>query len=758
MLSHWQIADAKLARNVSVRITFLRISKLSQLLKNCYDSHMFDRACTATQLAAAEKHVGFTLVPQTHETCDQWIEHLKDAVDAKGKPVRKLVDDEIRFIENERAICTWDFLYFATRYTKVKNEAGEMVKFEPRLAQMILIDILGEDEAKMIAIYLLILKARQGGISTFFLIIQVYFYNFFTGRAGVLASSTPGKTAKFCNRMREVWLSVPWWLRPEGIQTDGDFYAVNDNKIGTFVDLQSMNNLIVAAAGNQKTSTARGETWQLAHVSELDEWDDPKADIEAALLNAMHPHFMNMVIVEGTGGHPEGWWPETYRTSKEKYPTGRSRYRPLFLPWYLFREIHPTEAWLRAFPVPKNWKPKEPTVNQALRASEFVASNEYLNKYLGKNWVMPLEQQWWWEFHYEEAERGETLHTFMVEQAADDVSCWQRDNLSAFSERLIMKVQLKSREPKAVYAITEKSGMIIPQRLLPDKDQLWIDPNDPDGKRTEEIEVVAHWVQSADPITFVLKRLKWKGGSATSPNGNKLLVWHYPEEGEHYAIGGDACNGVGKDRAVIEVLKIGNYEHIDQQAAELADPWLLAEDLAVFHLAVGTWYAGPKKVQPIICQETKTSGDVIIRRLFQWGWWHFRVDENYQSQPGASELLRFGLDMNMRTRPSVLGAFHKGIADDELEVNSIWVGEEMRDMSPTESTITLAKAIKENYHDDRVMGLGMARFIAHIDESYYDIQKARKEREALIVAESEVVDYNTHWKGQTGGFYGQTKR
>src|SRR6478672_1595018 len=109
---------------------------------------MFDRQCTQKQLAIAEKHVGFTLVPQTHETCEQWVEHLKDAVDAKGKPVRKLVDDEIRFIENERAICTWDFLYFATRYTKVKNEAGETVKFEPRLAQLILIDILGEDEAR----------------------------------------------------------------------------------------------------------------------------------------------------------------------------------------------------------------------------------------------------------------------------------------------------------------------------------------------------------------------------------------------------------------------------------------------------------------------------------------------------------------------------------------------------------------------------------------------------------------------------------
>lgn len=694
------------------------------------------------QLDFAAQTCGFPLIPQSQDTIDIWIKHLDSLLGPDRKPLRKFNDRERHFVEHERALCTWDFLYFATHYVWVKNEAGEIVHFTPRVAQRIMVDVLGDFEKLLLAIYLLILKARQGGISTFFLIVQIHLYNFFAGREGVLASSTPGKTAKFSKKMRDMWLSVPWWLRPECIVDSKSFYELNENKIGTFIEIPQLHSQIVGAAGNQKTSTARGGTWQIGYASEPDEWDDPKGDIEAALLNAMHDNWLNMTVVEGTGGNPVGWWPDIYKQAKEAWIRGRGRFRPFFLPWWLFREIHPTDTWLRAHPIPKEWTPRKETMDQAARAEGFCKSNPYFHKYLGRDWKMPLEQQWWWEFHYDEAERTGTLHVFLVECASDDISCWQKPNLSAFKEPLIMKIQNNSREPKAVYAITDNQGLIA-ERLRPAKKDLYVEPVNPAERDAYpcEISIRVHWIQSAKPVYFTLKRLKWHGYSADSPYGNKLLVWHFPDAKCEYAQGGDSCWGRDIDRAVIEVIRLSDYHNHEAQACELADPTLTAEDLALLHLAVGSWYAGLQKVQPKIVQETATSGDVIIRLLFDWGWYNFHIREDFVQVPGTSELLRFGWESNSHTRPQALNAFTQGIKDDEIEINSIYVAGEMRDMSPTESTVTLAKALERGSHDDRVLTIGWTRFSGNIDRTYYSRQRQKAEKELEEQFDSDEVDY-----------------
>lgn len=701
---------------------------------------MFDPGCTRIQIEAAEKTLGFELIEQPLDVIDEWVTHLNAVLGPDSKPKRKLTDKEIRFINHERALCTWNFLYFATRYIWVTNEGGQVVRYVPRVAQLILTDRLAVAERCWVAIYLLILKARQGGISLWSLILQIYIYNFFAGRRGVLASSTPGKTAKFAAKMRDIWMHVPWWLRPEGLQSSDDFYALSDNKIGTFADIKELGNEIVAAAGNQKSSTARGDTWQIAHASELDEWLNPEEDIEASLLNAIHDYFLNIVIVEGTGGNPNKWWPKTYKREKENSLKGISRFSTVFLPWFLFREIHPTEGWLRAHPIPKGWRPSQATIDQARNAADCVRANPAFTKYLGEDWEMPTEQQYCYEWHYNAAKQNGTLYKFLTEWASDDISCFQRHSVSAFQEDLILRMQTESREPKAVYTITGPKGLISEQMAVSKEDYY----SGPVDGHPSSIVVNCDWIRT-DPIKFVLHRINWRGYSTDTPYGNKLLVWHFPDEAKYYAQGGDACWGRGQDRAVIEQVQLSDYFDIDRQAAEMANPWMLSGDQALFHLAIGTWYAGAKRRQPKIVQELDTGGDVIVRQLMQYGWTEFHIEESYEAAPDQSIHHKFCWSSNMRTRAASLGSFAGGVRDREFRIYSPYVPEEMRDMSPTDSTITLAKALETGAHDDRVLTLGRARFSGHIGEDHAQRESTRRKREEQIAAESAEVDYHTHY-------------
>src|SRR4026209_1912563 len=54
----------------------------------------------------------------------------------------------------------------------------------------------------------------------------------------------------------------------------------------------------------------------------------------------------------------------------------------------------------------------------------------------------------------------------------------------------------------------------------------------------------------------------------------RLLIWEPPERGEMYAIGVDPAEGVGQDRSVCEVIKVGNLQHPDIQVAEFASDYL----------------------------------------------------------------------------------------------------------------------------------------------------------------------------------------
>src|SRR6185436_13145087 len=140
--------------------------------------------------------------------------------DGKLKPdeygrKREFSVEESRWIANERLLSRMDYLYWATRYARIRHvNTGLMCLFEPNYAQRIFQAIRAEHEIKGMAIELLDLKARQLGDSTDKELCLCHRVTFWAHTNAVVASSDPDKSDKMSRMMERVWNGLPFWMMP----------------------------------------------------------------------------------------------------------------------------------------------------------------------------------------------------------------------------------------------------------------------------------------------------------------------------------------------------------------------------------------------------------------------------------------------------------------------------------------------------------------------------------------------------------------
>src|SRR5215471_5941077 len=90
-----------------------------------------------------------------------------------------LEPDEIRLIRNEMILCRADFSYFVSRYCWIKSEEDRVVRMQPWISQQIFLSILAEMQEQNISLMLIILKARQLGLSRIISLILLHAVLFF---------------------------------------------------------------------------------------------------------------------------------------------------------------------------------------------------------------------------------------------------------------------------------------------------------------------------------------------------------------------------------------------------------------------------------------------------------------------------------------------------------------------------------------------------------------------------------------------------
>ncbi len=625
---------------------------------------------------------------------DVSVSHLNSLLDQDSGQMRRPLDEaEIAFIANERFLCRVNFDYYSQSYGWIVDQTNTRVRYSPRIPQKIIGDVLGEHELAEIAICIQALKARQLGFSRDISLRFGHRVIFYSDINAVMASADDDKSAMLSRMMLYPIDNLPYWLAPTPtIRREGKELVYGNQNSGISIE-----------SGRQFNGIARGTTPTCCHLSELAEFEDPETLVEASLLRAMHnsPHMF--LVLESTAEGRGNWWNRKWLASKEGYPTGRSRLRPMFLPWFVgSMDIYPTPAWLRERQVHFNtWRPSDMVIKHAERCKTYARSNDLLRKYLGADWELPRSAMFYYEVEYEEHKRMGILNKFLSEMASSDDEAFQSTNISVFDTETIItfRDEAKRAEPVGVYGLSTRDD-VFSKRLQPSSRQ--IDPN--------KAKIDVSWVWGTGfPIQFTLEPLLWNGYGADDEEGlGKIFLYEMPDGRSTYGQGVDTGDGVGKDRSVCEVIRKGTVFDRPAQCAEYANPYVNAHDLWPITACLASLFAhsdGSRLVQPRVAIECRGNGDTVQHEMKKRGYYAFhpwtRIDSKVILPAKAN---KEGVFTNFWFRKQMMDWLIKFLRDEMIDIRSPFLVKEMESLEADE----FAQSLKAGYgeHDDRLMALG----------------------------------------------------
>lgn len=650
---------------------------------------------TAAQISRTEARLGFALVPSSLEKVKVYVAHLDSLIDPHtGKLTRALLPDETAWIRNEKLLSALDYRYWAPRYATMQTADNRLTRLTPNIAQSIVLDILGEMEEQQFALHLQNLKARQLGVSTLFESLIAHRSLFYRNVNAIVASADEKRSGKMAEM---IWLTfdhLPWWMKP----------AISPDNAGEKA-FPGHNSGVTLQHGKQVTGVARGTTVSVAHLSEIPFWDDPRKSIDASLMKAIHDDPSKMVLLESTADGMGDWWHLTWEYNVKHWGT-KARFRPVFLPWFVGSDIYPTATWLRKTPVPANYVPAALTAAHAESAEEYVRSSDYLCRYLGNDWRMPREQQWFWEVSREEAKDKQELSQFYQEMPANPTQAFQASGHSPFEPELLEVIESGVREPWGVFGLTGDGINRDSYKFCP-----WTH-RDVDRTRAV-INIEARWNQQLPKYRWTLVPLKFTGWDSFAWQG-KVVIWEPPTTGHRYGFGIDTSHGVDQDSSVIQGMRIGDYYHSSEQVLEFANPNLSADDLWPYAMALGTWYGtvmngDGRTVQPRMVIECNENGGNCQVALRTRGWRHFHDRRRYNKKklnPTAGG--EFGWMTDSHSRPMMVSKTIKALREGWLRPNSPRFIGEMKTFSKEEGSQRMAAEL--GYHDDLFMALGIVYY------------------------------------------------
>lgn len=230
-----------------------------------------------------------------------------------------------------------------------------------------------------------------------------------------------------------------------------------------------------------------------------------------------------------------------------------------------------------------------------------------------------------------------------------------------------------------------------------------------------------------------------------------VQIFELPRKGHRYVMGVDASDGLGKDRAAVEVLRVGTLTEPEEQVAQFLCDQTDAKTLAYVVDAIGHLYTWPDGRAAMATIEINNHGmstqDVLQLHL---GYTHFYLWEVVdEADPGKRFTSRIGWQTTPKTRPMLLSAFRDAITNvdpltgySDLRVNSVFTIDELRDFQ-TQEGLGQAEA-GPGAHDDSLMALAVAhitawRLMGGELEPLADRRKRRQEEELRRRSQGQIV-------------------
>jgi hypothetical protein len=706
------------------------------------------------RLEWAEREYGFIPVYRSVAEVAQFESHLRAAhkyiLDDAGVPIRtqNLTPDESQWILNEQVLSMCDHIYALTRYCWIIAEDTVMGRIQPRVAQQIVLDVIAALQDMGSSVELIILKARQLGITSIISLLIILRNMFGQGVNGVIASSDRKKSRLMAKKLFLAYDLFPCWMRPA--------YTSRSESEEGVLEFAAINSGFSIQHGNQMSGISRGSTPTLYLLTEVAGFTRAEEQIEASMFRAVHASPAIFGVLESTGEGDVGWWPNTWRDSKLKWPN--CRLFPLFLPWMCGLELYPKAEWLMKYPIPEGWyehRRLPSTREHVAKAEAYIATaaNGLLAKHMykphpelpGKEhwWTdrrMPIEQQWFWEFEHQQAVGHGTEGTFFQEMASDDIESLQRSSESVFGHVVLTDLESKKR----AYQLYGLSGQSIESEHEPPTDlidygtasrpapRIVVTKDGPRGNFRWELipllhddDEIARWKK--------LDRDRWK-----SYINGKLMVFRPPESGFDYTIGVDTSSGRGHDSTVINVTRVGRQGLADVQVAEFRSSYVSHVEAFAFVAPIAAYYAtfmgrddsAINHRSPLLSiEQVAAVGDTCQVQLQKLGFSRFPPFHRFDSkspQRSAVTSNRRGWYTFGWSRPILLDGFVHAVKNGWYELNSPWTIDECAHF---ETYLTATGKEKKEHesgeHDDGIFAAAIAMQTSHMLDSLTERTKQR---------------------------------
>jgi hypothetical protein len=213
-----------------------------------------------------------------------------------------------------------DFDYYATHALKIRTKDGEIENLKLNRAQKILLETVNNQLASEGRVRVIILKARQMGLSTAVGGFMYWWTSQRRAQKTIVVTHHADSTKSLFDMTRRFYDNTPVALKPKT--------KYSSRKELNFDILDS--GYSVATAGGD--SVGRGDTFTMAHLSELAFW--PKSTAKD-ILNGIQQCIPNKpntgIFVESTANGVSGEFYNLWRGAVD----GTNGYIPIFLPWFI---------------------------------------------------------------------------------------------------------------------------------------------------------------------------------------------------------------------------------------------------------------------------------------------------------------------------------------------------------------------------------------------------------------------------------------
>jgi len=238
----------------------------------------------------------------------------------------KLTDEQ-----NKRILeISKDFYRYAKGNLYIKSKDAEIVKFEPNIAQRALIERVVYLLENNLPIRIIVLKARQMGLST---AIEALIYWYTTTHknvtAAIIAHEDPASRNLY-NMFKRYYDNSNALFKPNRkYDTRSDLTFGLQDQDGNEIGLNS----VIKTATAKNTGAGRSDTIQLVHGSEVAFWDNGE-DLVGSLMQTVPYRKNTMIFLESTANGRGNFFAKMW----DKSVKGDSVFETFFFPWWIQEE------------------------------------------------------------------------------------------------------------------------------------------------------------------------------------------------------------------------------------------------------------------------------------------------------------------------------------------------------------------------------------------------------------------------------------